>query len=57
MEEAVHQWLEMILSFSQSENDADTRQTTAEAVCNVLPHLISHPCVTGRGQINLGKYV
>ncbi|XP_042855997.1 thyroid adenoma-associated protein homolog isoform X2 [Penaeus japonicus] len=48
MEEAVHQWLEMILSFSQSENDADTRQTTAEAVCNVLPHLISHPCVTDK---------
>lgn len=48
-EKAIHRWLEMILSFSLSENDTDTRQTTAQAVCDILPHLVSHPCITGRG--------
>ncbi|XP_063615292.1 tRNA (32-2'-O)-methyltransferase regulator THADA-like isoform X2 [Penaeus indicus] len=45
-EKAIHQWLEMISSFSLSENDTDTRQTTAQAVCDILPHLVSHPCIT-----------
>ncbi|XP_027208748.2 tRNA (32-2'-O)-methyltransferase regulator THADA isoform X1 [Penaeus vannamei] len=50
-EKAIHRWLEMILSFSLSENDTDTRQTTAQAVCDILPHLVSHPCITDKTRL------